>query len=242
MKKLWMSLMTIALAACSSKTDKSKIDSERIILSDKSILAFNMSSQNQERSQYLRVITRGDNANAVVGDVTKTIFCNPFSLFNIIGACKAAIYTHSKEELLGNQTTIRNISETYAYPKYKALLQQNMQFSEAKDYSVVPIAFIIGENYLVYDNEYYKLNVQFGIKVTPPYNYGTSKYILDLTERDFICKEEKSGFTLKQWEENNYALAISEGKKLVDSCFERLDKHHFNHLGKQVEMHRSSFL
>lgn len=242
MKKLLIGLMAIILVGCSSKTDKSKIDSEKIVLADKSVIALNMSRQNEERSKYLRIITRGDNASAVAGDVTKTIFCNPFSLFNLIGACSAKIYTHSKEQLLGTQTKVLNISETYAYPKYKALLQQHMQLSEVKDYSVVPVAFIIGENYLVYDNEYYKLNVQFGVKVTPPYNYGNSKYILDLTERDFICQEEKSGFTLEQWEANNYALAISEGKKLVDSCFERLDKHHFNHLGKQVEMHRSSFL
>lgn len=242
MKKLLIGLITIALAACSSRTDKSKIESEKIILADKSIISLNLSTLNEERSKYLRVITRGNNASAVAGDVTKTILCNPFSLFSLIGACRATIYTHSKEDLLGNQTTILNISETYAYPKYKSLLQQTIQFSEVKDYSVVPVAFVLGSNYLVYDNEHYKLNVEFGVKVAPNYNYGSNQALIQLTERDFVCKEEKSGFTFEQWEANNYALAVSEGKKLVDRCFERLDKHHFNHLGKQIEDHRTHFL
>lgn len=47
----------------------------------------------------LRVIDRGHNAKAVAGDVASTIFCNPVSLFNIIGACRAKIYTHNREDL-----------------------------------------------------------------------------------------------------------------------------------------------
>ncbi|MEG9500199.1 hypothetical protein [Mannheimia indoligenes] len=225
MKKLLISLvMMTVLAACSSKPkiEQVKMETEKVVLSDNSIAGLRMVHNNQARNKYLRIVTRGDNASAVAGDVTKTIFCNPFSLFNIIGACSAKIYTHSKEELLGEQTTILNIAETYAYPKYKALLQQNIRFSKPLDYSGSPVYFAIGENYLIYDNAHYKLNVQFSVVGS---GGGAAS-----------CEESKSGFTKEQWEANNYSLAVSEGKKLVDLCIEKLGKSHFENLGKLIEL------
>lgn len=225
MKKLLISLvMVTTLTACSSnpKVEHVKMETEKVVLSDNSIVGLRMVYNNHARNKYLRIVTRGDNASAVAGDVTKTIFCNPFSLFNIIGACSAKIYTHSKEELFGEQTAILNIAETYGYPKYKALLQQNIRFSKPLDYSGSPVHFAVGENYLVYDEQHYKLNVQF--------------IIASRGGESVTCQESKSGFTKEQWEANNYSLAVSEGKKLVDLCIEKLGKSHFENLGKLIEL------
>lgn len=183
--------------------------------------------QQPNRLEQLRIITRGHNASAVGGDIAKTIFCNPFSLFSLIGACKPKVYTHTKEQLDGDLTGVKNISVSYAYPKYKEMLQQNLTLKEAGDYSQVKFYFIHGDNYLVYDEDHYKLVVQFSI---------------NLQGRDFLCQEEKAGFSQEQWQANQYALAVSEGKKLVDRCFEKFDNLHFKNIGHIIEANRGYYL
>lgn len=185
-----------------------------------------------KKTKMLRVIDRGHNAKAVAGDVASTIFCNPVSLFNIIAVCNAKIYTHAREDLHGDDTSIENLAKTYAYPKYKALLKEKLFLDKTSDYTKIPLYFIPGQNYLVYgDNDDYKLRVGFSIYV----QYSR-------VDGMFTCKEEKAGISLEQWQKNNYELAITESKMLLDRCFQRLDQEHFNKVSKHLQEEQQQFL
>ncbi|MBN6710782.1 hypothetical protein JFL47_06000 [Haemophilus haemoglobinophilus] len=235
-------LASVVLTACSSNSKEVVGIEDTITLANHSTFQLTSLKLKPKRVENLRIITRGHNASAVAGDITKTIFCNPFSLFNLIGTCKADIYTHSKEDLMGEITPIPNISISYAYPKYKELLKQNIAFSKPINYSQIPLYFVHGDNYLVYDNEHYKLVAQFGIAVRFQKGDLKDSSQFSFQNTDFQCQEEVSGFTKEQWQADNYALAVTEGKKLIDRCFQRLDKTHFENIGKRIEDFRSHYL
>lgn len=177
---------------------------------------------------HLRVITRGHTAAQVALNGTfGVILCNPFSLL----PCSWNNLGFSKEQLEGTITNIPNISHSYAYPKYIEAIKQNIRFSTTQDYSPIPIYFYAKPNYLVYDDDYFKLKVGFTI-------YATHSRV----DGAFNCEEEKTGITYEQWIANNYTLAVEEGKKLIDKCFERLDKNHFENLRNLMERERKEFL
>ncbi|MFU2078912.1 hypothetical protein [Avibacterium endocarditidis] len=176
----------------------------------------------------LRVITRGHTAaKAAFNSTFGVVLCNPFSLFS----CSWNDLGFSKDELEGSVTNIPNITHSYAYPKYIEAIKQNIRFSTTQDYSPTPIYFYVKPNYLVYDDQYFKLKVGFEIYLTHSRVDGA-----------FKCYEEKTGITYDQWVANNYAVAIDEGKKLIDKCFQRLDKNHFEHLRNLMERQRKEFL
>ncbi|MCW9733401.1 hypothetical protein L5B97_07950 [Avibacterium sp. 20-15] len=176
----------------------------------------------------LRVITRGHTAGKVaINSTLGVILCNPFSLLH----CNWTDLGFSKEELEGSITKIPNISHSYAYPKYIEAIKQNIRFSTTQDYSPTPIYFYVKPNYLVYDDQYFKLKVGFEIYLNHSRVDGA-----------FKCEEEKTGITYEEWIANDYTLAINEGKKLIDKCFQRLDKNHFEHLRNLMEQKRKEFL
>ncbi len=233
--------LPLGLVACSSgSSNVSQEAPEQLITKNGSQIAIQYGGYitslargvDTKKTKMLRVIDRGHNAKAVAGDVASTIFCNPVSLFNIIGACRAKIYTHNREDLQGDDTTIENLVKTYAYPKYKALLQEKLSFDKAGDFTKIPVYFIPGQNYLVYgDNDDYKLRVGFSVYI---------KY--SRVDGMFTCNEEKSGIPLAQWQANNYELAAKESQALLDRCFQRLDQEHFNKVSKHLQESEKEFL
>lgn len=224
------------LVACSSKPQAIPPYVEQITTKNGSQIELWYSMQDshihpkakEEKLKNLRVITRGSTAGtAIFNGVVGGILCNPLSLLS----CSWKDLGFSKEQLTGTETKITNISKSYAYPKYKLLLQQKLNFAAMKDYRNIPIHFVPNENYLVYDDKGYKLVAGFNIYVDKYY-----------TDRIFKCQKEKTGIEYDQWVENNYALAVSEGKKLVDECFERLDEDHFENIKNQIEIQKQNSL
>lgn len=235
-KKSVLGIVLLGIVACSNKPRVILPESEKINVKDNSEIQLLYAIQDgqlrpngsKEKLEKLRVITRGDSAGkAIVNGVFGGILCNPFSLLS----CSWGDLGFSKEQLTGTQTNVENISKSYAYPKYKELLKQNLSFSSANSYSNVPIYFLPNENYLVYDGDFYKLVVGFSIYVDKYYN-----------SQVFMCHEEKSGISYDKWVDKNYSLAISEGKKLVEKCFEKLDKEYFENLKQQIETQKQNFL
>ncbi len=241
-KRILGLLGILLMTGCVTNNEIKTIQAENMTSSNGSIISIGYTGgfdyyQNyrlkpiKDEMKNLRMVTRGDNASAVAGDATKTILCNPFSLFNLIGACRAKIYTHSKHDLSGSDTGIENVAKSYAYPKYKALLRQYVNPEKSDDYSMLPIAFEPKKNYLVYDNNGYKLFAGFNISTR-----GTP------VEGKFVCDEQKTGITKERWQANNYRLAVEEGKKLIDRCFKRLTKSHFDSIGILLKEERPNFL
>lgn len=229
-------LASVVLTACSSNSKEVVGIEDTITLANHSTFQLTSLKLKPKRVENLRIITRGHNASAVAGFV----LCTSIILVTRLTPCDSTI--PSKENLIGEITPIPNISISYAYPKYKELLKQNIVFSKPMNYSQIPVYFVHGDNYLVYDNDHYKLVIQFGISVLS--SKQDFKYLtgLHLGVQDFQCKEEVSGFTKEQWQADNYALAVTEGKKLIDRCFQRLDKIHFENIGKRIEDYRSHYL
>lgn len=242
LRKALILSLPLGLVACSSSNAKNEMTEtpEQLTTKNGSQVAIQYGGYvtslagrvESDKTKMLRVIDRGHNAKAVAGDVAATVLCNPLSLFNLIGACSAKIYTHEREELHGDDTAIVNPAKTYAYPKYKALLKEKITLDKTSDYTKIPIYFIPTESYLVYgDNEDYKLRVGFNLYI---------KYAR--VDGMFTCKEEKNGVTLAQWQANNYELAIKESQALFDRCFQRLDQEHFDKVGKHLQDERHQFL
>ncbi len=236
MKKVVLGILPLLLVACSSSPKKTESDIEKIVTSGGSTLAISYGFGDvgippvakSKTKENFRVITRGHTAGkAVFNGVVGGILCNPFSLLS----CSWGDLGFSKEQLEGDITNITNISRSYAYPKYITLLKNNIKFSDVKDYSPIPIYFYGDDNYLVYDNESYKLKVGFKIYLSNTNPDGA-----------FKCEEEKTGIPYEKWIADNYFLAVAESKKLVDKCFERLNQHHFENLGDMLKERRMQFL
>lgn len=233
MKKLILSFLTISLAACTAKIEPHK---EKVQTQNGSTVeviygigqpGYGKPREMSEKERYFRVITRADMAKRIAG---QGIFCNPLSLFALIGACSWNGLLN-KDTIEGELTKLPNVALSYAYPQYLNKLKQHLHFSDTKDYSSVPVYFYPSGNYLVYDDDHYVLKAGFQIHIEGSRIDGA-----------FLCKEEKSGIPYEKWKENNYALAVQEGKKLMDNCLNRLDKLHFEHVRELLEHNRKYFL
>lgn len=234
MKKIIFVIFSILLTACSSKSKVIEPEKKQITVKEKSqiVIYYAIEDINRKKSaekfKALRVITRGDTASqAAFNGIVGGILCNPLSLLS----CSWKDLGFSKEDLDGTFTNIDNISHSYAFPKYLMMLQQKLTLPNSKDYTKVPIYFIPNENYLVYDENSYKLVAGFNIYI----NYFNP-------EKSFQCKLEKSGIAYEKWVDKNYSLALDEGRKLIDKCFEKLDKDHFKTIQEELEMSQKGYL
>lgn len=234
MKEIALCLFSILLTGCTSKVQEYKdytrtADSSIVdVLYDSGKQGYSKPISIAKKELSFRVITRGDIA---IHTTVQGIFCNPLSLFAMVGTCKWDKDTFNKEDIEGEITTHPNIAVSYAYPKYREMLRQNLSFTETKDHTISPIHFYPKANILVYDEDHYKLKAGFQI-----YVYGSR------VGGEFNCEEEKSGVSYEKWIENNYALAVQESKTMMDSCLKRLDKFHFKHLQEQLEHTRRFYL
>lgn len=238
LQKLLILSLPFGLAACSSHhNDAQKENHEQLITKNGSKIAIQYGGYvpflgknfSTDKTKMLRVIDRGHNAKAVVGDITASVLCSAVVPFGVFGGC---ISTHTREDLHGDDTPFENPAKTYAYSKYYALLKENISPEKVSDYTNIPIYFIPEESYLVYgDRDDYKLRVGFKIYI---------KYAR--VDGAFICAEEKNGITLAQWQANNYELAIKESHALFDRCFQRLGQDHFDNISKHLQDLKHQFL
>lgn len=233
MKKLVVTLSSLLLAACSASSTIKNVAPHSEVITTSTGSHFNLIygygelgrelQGNNKLKEHFRVIHKSHAVGkAAFQGVVGGIFCNPLSLLS----CSWRDLGFSREEVEGDITNIPNIVNTYAIPKYIALLKDKLNLSKPSEYPA--IYFYTGDNFLVYDDDGYRLRV--GFQIIPMYSR---------LESGFKCMEEKKGIPYEKWAENNYALAISEGKALIDKCFERLDSRHLENLRDILEKNRA---
>lgn len=230
MKKTLLGIITLLLGACSNNTNPI-IDSQSILLKDGSAikLTYGCGSPGMRHSvchdstDGIRKIDPSDKVKNVTGNIVGGVLCIT-SLGNI---CAVSGFK-DPEELVGSKLEIEDTIRTYAYPKYKTLLEKKLKVSKKADYTNTPIEFFKQRSYLVYDNSstnnLYTLEINFSI-----YPFATR------VDKSFKCKERKSGLTEEQWKENNYSKVIYESKLLIDKCMSNLDDAYFEKLGKHFD-------
>lgn len=237
MKKTLVSLFIISmLSACSANPPPKDnvIESNSLTLKDGSTVtinyAYNQSVNDQGQMEQLNIV----HPSHSVGTTSLIVFSTILQTFAGQGG---TVKTFNKEDLVGTKTGLGTINKSYSYPKYLEILKDKLVMKEKNDYSETPLSFYPGRFYLVYDemvgNDNYTLYVRF---VTD----FESRVWRNGTQHNFICSEKMTGKTEQEWKDNNYALAISEGKKLVDKCLSKLDETYFKTLSEQIQSEYNS--
>lgn len=137
--------------------------------------------------------------------VSKNIKSTFAALYNNVGF-GALTGLRYYPELHYEPIELEQINLTYTYPNLILLTQNKVKYSDVGSKIILSPQIWQLKNDGVINNHY---TLTYGILLYAEKKFGT-----------FTCQKEQGGYTLEEWQKNQYDLTIKTTKQLADQCLQ----------------------